>query len=326
MTCIKETKPEVKSNISSCFKCKNKGIINQQHGALCELHFLNYFEEKVFRTIKKEQLIKEEDIVCVAASGGKDSTAALHLTKRYFQKMRLPPENFFAILIDEGIERHRNESLRNLETFCKKEEIKLITINVKDNFSTTIDESAEKLREAGRKPCTVCGIWRRYLLNKYARENGATKVVTGHNLDDEAQSIVMNIFKANTALAANLGPISGIKEHPLFVQRVKPLFMCTNEEVELYTKIKNWTLDYCNCIYSYEGYRSNVKKMLNEFEEKYPGTKQGIIKSYLDMLPLLKENMLKDKSRGEIKICGCGEPANKEVCNACKLKEELVND
>jgi len=212
-----------------------------------------------------------------------------------------------------------------LEKFCQVENIKLKIVNVKDNFSITLDEAAPKLREVGRKPCTVCGIWRRYLLNKYARKYGATKVITGHNLDDEAQATIMNIFKANTSLTANLGPISGVKSHPLFVQRIKPLFFCTNEEIEVYTRLNEWELDYCNCIYSQEGYRSQVKKMLNGFEKKYPGTKQGIIKSYLDILPTLKEKLLKDKTRGEINICEkCGEPANGEVCNACKLEEELT--
>lgn len=326
MTCSEKTIRKRKKAISAkCSKCSKKAAINLQHGGLCKLHFLNYFEEKIFKTIKRFKLIDHKDVVCVAASGGKDSTAALYLIKRYFKKNDLPLENFFALLIDEGIKQHRNESLRNLEKFCKKEEIRLEMVQVKDNFSTTIDKSAPKLRKLGKKPCTVCGVWRRYLLNKYAREEGATKLVTGHNLDDEAQSIIMNIFKANTTLSANLGPISGIKKHRLFVQRIKPLFMCTNEEVELYTKIKGWTLDYCNCLYAEEGYRAHVKQMLNEFEDKYHGTKQGIIKFYLDLLPTLKEKLLKEAFRGEIQICKeCGEPANKEICNACKLVKELV--
>lgn len=309
-----------------CYKCQNKAVIKQQHGNLCRNHFLSYFEEKVFRTINQYKLFSRKDKVCVAASGGKDSTAALYLAKKYFQKYGLPEENIFAMLIDEGIRLHRNESRRNLKTFCRRENIRLEIIRVKDNFSITLDKAAPRLRRAGRKPCTVCGIWRRYLLNKHARKKGATKLVTGHNLDDEAQSIMMNIFKANTSLSANLGPISGVKEHPLFVQRVKPLFLCTNQEVETYTRLKGWTLDYCNCIYAGEGYRSQVKKMLNCFEKKYPGTKQGVIKSYLELLPLLKEKLRKENFRGEIETCReCGEPANGKVCNACKLAGELVN-
>ena len=327
MGCTQKEKLINKSeNLSlDCNICKKKSVIKLQHGHLCKTHFIRYFEEKVFKTINKFQLIGRNDKICVAASGGKDSTAVLYLTKKYFQKYNLPLENFFALLIDEGIKQHRDESLRNLEKFCQDENIKLEIVNVKDNFSTTLDRSAEKLRELGKKPCTVCGIWRRYLLNKQARKHEATKLITGHNLDDEAQAIIMNLFKANTTLAANLGPISGVKDHQLFVQRVKPLFFCTNKEVEVYTQLKEWDLDYCNCIYSQEGYRSQVKQMLNDFEDKYPGTKQGIIKSYLEILPVMKEKLLKETYRGEIKLCQeCGEPANNDVCNACKLRKELV--
>jgi len=95
--------------------------------------------------------------------------------------------------------------LKNLKKFCKKEKIVLKVVSVKKNFKTNIDESAQKIREIGRKPCMVCGIWRRYLLNKHARINGAKKLVTGHNLDDEAQAILMNQFKANISFSQLLG-------------------------------------------------------------------------------------------------------------------------
>lgn len=312
---------------TNCSKCNRKAVILLQHGSLCDKHFLNYFEDKVFKTIKKYRMLGREEKICVAASGGKDSTAALYLTKRFFQDNNYNLKNLFALLIDEGITTHRDGSLRNLEKFCRKEKITLKIVNIKDHFKMTLDEAAPKLRKAGRKPCMVCGIWRRYLLNKQSRELGAVKLVTGHNLDDEAQSIIMNTFKANTSLAANLGPISGTKEHELFVRRIKPLYLCTNEEVELYTKIKKWELDYCDCVYAEEGYRFQIKKMLNDFEEKYPGTKQGIINSYLDLLPLLKQNLSEKINRGEIKICQeCNEPANGEICNACKLAKEIVGN
>ncbi|MBT3814042.1 TIGR00269 family protein [Candidatus Woesearchaeota archaeon] len=309
-------------NNKECTNNYNKKIV-LQHGKLTPQEFLQYFETKVFKTIKKYKLFERNEKICVAASGGKDSTAVLHLTKRYYERYNIPLENLFAIAIDEGIERHRNESLKNLKQFCKAENIKLIIVNVKDNFKTNIDESAEKIRKIGRKPCMVCGIWRRYLLNKYARENGAKKLITGHNLDDEAQAIMMNQFKANVSLTASLGPISGKKDHKMFVRRIKPLYFCTNDEVEIYCKVKGWELDFCDCLYSQEGYRSQIKQMLNEFEEKYPGTKHGIVKSFLEILPLIKEKANQDI--GKIKECEiCKEPANKNVCNACKLQKELL--
>ncbi|MBT5343069.1 hypothetical protein HOL59_05795, partial [Candidatus Woesearchaeota archaeon] len=163
----------------TCTKNYDEKIV-LQHGELSPREFLNYFEKKVFKTIKKYKLIDRNDKICVAASGGKDSTAALYLIKKYFEKYDLPTENIFALVIDEGIKLHRNESLANLKKFCKKEEIKLKIVNVQDEFSTTLDQSAEKIRKLGKKPCTICGIWRRYIMNKQARLEKATKLITGH--------------------------------------------------------------------------------------------------------------------------------------------------
>ena len=63
--------------------------------------------------------------------------------------------------------------------------------------------------------------------------------------------------------------------------------------------------------------------MLNDFENKYPGTKQGVVSSFLAVLPLLKGNQ---SEKEPLKKCqSCGEPANQEICNACKLLEVLQN-
>ncbi|HAB51479.1 MAG TPA: tRNA lysidine(34) synthetase TilS, partial [Ignavibacteriales bacterium] len=68
----------------------------------------------------------------------------------------------------------------------------------------------EMLKILKVKPCTICGIFRRYLLNKKSKELKLTKLATGHNLDDEAQSIMMNQMKNNMNASARLGPKTGI--------------------------------------------------------------------------------------------------------------------
>jgi len=307
----------------NCSKCNEKAVICLQHGNLCKQHFLNYFEEKVFKTIKKYQLIDRKDKICIAASGGKDSLTVLYLVKKYLQKNRFNCD-LFALIIDEGIEGYREHTVKDLESFCKKNEIELKQVSSKKEFGYTLDEAYPIVtKETKKKPCNICGVWRRYLINKYARKNGATKLVTGHNLDDEAQAVIMNLFKANTKLAAHLGPMSGVQEHPLFVRRIKPLYLCTEKETRLYVILKGFEVKFTECPYAQEGYRAQIRDMLNDFEQKYKGTKQGIINSFLDLLPLLKE---KENETGEISICEkCQEPANQTVCNACKISEVITN-
>mgnify|MGYP001598019873 CR=1 FL=1 len=309
-----------------CHKCPEKAVIELQHGALCRNHFINYFEDKVFKTIKKYQLIERKDKLCVAASGGKDSLTVLHLTKKYLEKNNLDTNNLFALVIDEGIANYRQHTIEDLKLFCQKEEVELKIISAKQEFNYTLDQAYPIInKKSKKKPCNICGVWRRYLLNKYSRKFAATKLITGHNLDDEAQAIIMNIFKANTELAAHLGPISGVQEHKLFVRRIKPLYFCTEKETRLYALLKRFQVNFKECPYAEEGYRIQIRDMLNEFESKYKGTKQGIIQSFLALLPLLKEKAIQELS-APIKVCiKCQEPANQEICNACKLGDILKN-
>jgi tRNA-5-methyluridine54 2-sulfurtransferase len=304
-------------------KCKRKAVIKLQHGPLCKLHFLTYFEDKVFKTIKEYQLIDRDDNLCVAASGGKDSLTVLYLTKKYLEKYKMNNQ-LTALSVDEGIANYREHTVKDLKDFCNEHEIPLKIVSFKKEFNYTLDAANPIINKGTKKkPCNTCGVWRRYLLNKYARQEGATKVITGHNLDDEAQVIIMNTFKANTELAAHLGPTSGIKEHKLFVQRVKPLYFCTEKETRLYTLLKGFQLQYTECPYASEGYRASIRDMLNDFENKYPGTKQGVVKSFLAILPQLKEKA--EENEDLIKPCqNCQEPASKDICNACKTME-VVN-
>ena len=298
-----------------CYKCQLKAVIKLQNGALCKSHFINYFEEKVFKTISKFKLINRDDNLCIATSGGKDSLTVLYLTKKYLQRNKLN-NTLTALAVDEGIANYREKTLDDLKEFCQTHSVPLKIVSFEKAFMT-LDEAQKK--QIGKKPCNICGVWRRYLLNKHAKESKSTKLVTGHNLDDEAQVILMNIFKANTKLAGRIGPSSGIEEHDLFVQRVKPLYLCPEKEVRLYTLLKGFKVQYTECPYSQEGYRHYIQELLNSLENKYRGSKQGVINSFLELLPLIKE---KEQGRVEkIQECNeCGEAANQPTCNACKLK------
>jgi tRNA-5-methyluridine54 2-sulfurtransferase len=311
-----------------CIKCKSKAVISLQHGALCKKHFITYFEDKVFKTISKYQLITKNDKVCVAASGGKDSLTALYLTKKYLQKINNQKDNLnnklTALIIDEGIKDYRDKTLQDLKQFCKEHGIILKIASFKKEYGKTLDQAYPIInKKTGKKPCNICGVWRRQLINIYARELKATKLVTGHNLDDESQVIIMNTFKANTSISAKLGPMSGIEKNKNFVQRIKPLYFCSEKETRLYCLLKGFKVEFGECPYITESYRAEVREMLNNFEEKYPGTKTSIINSFLDILPLLKQREL-NKDHKEINLCQeCEEPCKQNICNGCKLREIL---
>jgi uncharacterized protein (TIGR00269 family) len=170
-----------------------------------------------------------------------------------------------------------------------------------------------------QKSCTICGILKRYLLNKKAKELKATLLATGHNLDDEAQAIIMNMFKNTMPVMARLGPISGVKKQKGFVTRIKPLYFCTEEEVRLYSKLMGFPVKYEKCPCREEAYRKEVAELLSEFERKHRQTKYSIVRSLLEILPELKI-----KYKGKVNYCKkCGEPAAGNVCNACNIFKKL---
>ncbi len=309
--------------MSNCSKCENKAVIILQHGALCSLHFISYFENKVFKTIQKFKLINRNDIICVATSGGKDSLTVLYLVKQYLKRQGMDTTSLQALAINEGIADYRDKTLGDLQKFCADYDVELTVASFKDHLGATLDDAYPKINSVtGKKPCNVCGVWRRYLLNKYAKKLCATKLVTGHNLDDEAQAIMMNMCKANISLAAKLGPMSGVAAHEGFTRRIKPLYLCSEKETRLYTFLKKWDVQYTECPNVVESYRAEIRDSLNVLEEKYPGTKHGIVKSFLDMLPLLQERELSKGTMvsGPQKCTTCSEPSNAQECNACKLK------
>jgi len=230
---------------------------------------------------------------------------------------KLAKKNNFKVVgiaIDEGIKGYRDQTLKDLKDFCKKEKINLKIYSFKDEFKTTLDKLVKKER-----PCTICGVLRRTILNKKAKELKVNKLATGHNLDDEAQSVLMNQFRSNVKLSARLGPITGVVTDIRFIKRIKPLYFLTEKETTTYAFLKGFLGKYMECPYETDSYRASVRDMLNEFDGKYPGTKHNVISSFLEVLPLLKK-----EAQGKIKSCSnCGEPCSQDVCQACKLIKRL---
>ena len=294
-----------------CKMCRIKPVIKLPNSPrkVCKRCFLEYFEKKVRKNIRVNKLITKKDIVAVGLSGGKDSLTCLDILSRVIHDRK----RLFAIAIDEGIHNYRDITLKDARKFCKENKIKLNIFSYKKEFGKTLDEIVKLLKV---NPCMVCGVFRRYLLNKKSRELGATKLATGHNLDDECQSIMMNQFKGNIGLSAKLGPRTGMVAHKSFIERIKPLYFMTEKEVKAYAFLKGFQVCFTECPNSKDTFRSYVYDMLNLIEERNEGTKHSILQSFLDILPLLKE---KYKNR-EINECKqCGEPASKGLCRACEF-------
>ena len=155
-------------------------------------------------------------------------------------------------------------------------------------------------------------------------EIGADKLATGHNMDDECQSIVMDIFGNDTARLARLGEIAGNKKFGKFVPRIKPLYDTPEKDIIAYAAlngIKHYSEECCP--YSWTAKRNHFRKMLNETESRFPGTKHGIIASFRKMRPALARM---EKGGAEIMECAeCGELANSELCATCRQFGKIMD-
>lgn len=304
----------------ACEECENRAVYISLSGrGLCSKHFKNYFEKKVVRTIKRHGLIEYGERVLVACSGGKDSTSLLSFLWRLMKNRR---DNIAAIAVDEGISGYRDIKLRGLVEFCEEKGIPLYTYSFKEHYGFTLDEAVKVSREngLGLKPCYICGVLRRNLINNVARELGFSKVATGHNLDDEAQTIMMNYLRGNPSLLARLGPKTGVVDDEGFVQRVKPFYFCTEKEDTIYALLNGIQVDFVECPYHVENYRLEIRDFLNRLESIIPGVKHGLVNNFLRMLPILKREF----SASRIGRCEvCGNPSARSVCRACMIRKRL---
>lgn len=288
--------------------CGKPAVINVT-AAYCKSHFIKHFESKVAATIKRYELISREDKVAVACSGGKDSTAVLYILNKFGYGVT-------ALAVDEGIRGYRNNTLEDLRNFCSRNSIPLKVVSFRSEFGFTLDKAVEKVKVL---PCNVCGTLRRHLLNSAAK--GFDRIVTGHNLDDEAQSVMMNLFRNNLSLAARLGPVTGVVKDKKFVPRVKPLYFCYEKEAAAYAFLQGFGIRFNECPHSTASFRASVRDFLNGLEQEQPGTKQNIVCSFLSILPRLKREY---SAAARISYCAsCGEPSSKELCKACNYVNSL---
>ncbi|MCS7144623.1 MAG: TIGR00269 family protein [Archaeoglobaceae archaeon] len=297
-----------------CSYCNREAVYYQRYSGkhLCRKHFTDFFEKKIRTVVKKYKMIETGDRIAIALSGGKDSTTLTKVLLEIYGDRR--DLEFLAITIDEGIEGYREETLKIAKEVTRSVGIEHYIARFEDNFSAKLDE----IVKIGEKlPCSYCGVFRKYLLNKSARELSANKLATAHNLDDESQTILMNFINADIDRLARLIPQ---KDQEGLIRRVKPFMELYEKEIVIYGFLKGYPMTFDECPYSYYPVRAVVRDFIYEFERKYPGRKISILRS----LEKLSECLKMTNPQIELNSCKiCGEPTSQDLCQACKLINEL---
>lgn len=123
--------------------------------------------------------------------------------------------------------------------------------------------------------CTYCGVFRRQALDKGARMANADKIVTGHNADDMAETVIMNFLRGDAFRLAHCTEICSGDEGSM--PRYKPLKYIYEKEIVLYAHFKNLEYFSTECIYSPNAYRGYARELLKDLERVHPPVIHDII-------------------------------------------------
>lgn len=282
---------------------------------LCKECFYSAFETEVHETIVAEKLFQPGDVVASGASGGKDSTVLMHLlttlNARYGYGIQI-----ILVSVDEGIAGYRDDSLKTVHRNAAFYQLPLHIVSYKELYGWSMDEIVAQI--GSKSNCTFCGVFRRQALDRAAATVGATKLVTGHNADDVAETVIMNILRADVPRLARC--VSAVTESEGMTPRVKPLKHAYEKEIVLYAHFKG--LDYftTECTYSKEAFRGNARVLLKDLEALRPAVIADTIYSG-ERLPLALEATTTAHPATGCERCGY--ITSQKLCRACVLLDSL---
>jgi uncharacterized protein (TIGR00269 family) len=306
-----------------CRKCETKAVIHmRQHKlALCKDHFLEWIPQQVERHIEKYGMFTRQDRVLVAVSGGKDSLGLWDLLWR----LGYPADGLYIGLgIDGGIE-YSDESQRLSEAFAAERGLNLQVVNLEESYGESIPLMAARTTRGRGKPCAVCGLSKRHIMNRVAHEGGYDVLATGHNLDDEAAVLFGNTLNWIPGYLVRQGPVLEANR-PGLSRKVKPLCRIYEREMAAYALLSGIEYIYEECPHAVGSKSLYYKELLNQLEAARPGAKLAFYVMFLEA----KEKGLfapqADPDLEKLHTCpACGQPTTApRLCAFCRLVGESL--
>lgn len=298
-----------------CRKCRETAVINMaQHKlALCREHYLDWFIQQTERAIRKYDMFPKNARILAAISGGKDSLALWDVLHRLGYAVD-------GIYIHLGISResYSDESGRLADKFAEENGLKLISVNMREEYNCTITDLAQRSHYSQQRPCAACGLAKRYILNRVGLLNGYDVLATGHNLDDEVAVLLGNTLHWSKELLPRQSPVLTGTEG--FIRKAKPLCRFYERETAAYALLQGIDYVFDECPYALGGSSYEYKEILNRLEEYQPGSKLSFYQSFLNVRAGGFFNAEAVARPVELRRCSrCGQPTPTETCAFCKL-------
>jgi uncharacterized protein (TIGR00269 family) len=219
-----------------------------------------------------------------------------------------------------GAEGYSAASRGRAQAFADSQGLTLHVVDIRETYGESIPQLAQRSRRGRGKPCSVCGLVKRHVMNRVTLEGGYAALVTGHNADDEAAVLFQNTLRWQTGYLARQAPVLEAT-HPGLARKVKPFCRLYERETAAYVLLRGIEYIYDECPHATGATTIFYKELLNQLENRSPGAKQGF---YLEFLRARRRGELHLPSEDvELRPCEtCGQPTTAPGrCAFCRLWE-----
>lgn len=214
----------------------------------------------VKNTINTLKLINSGDIIGCAVSGGSDSMALLYFLLQIKEEYGF---NFVCLNVEHGIRGKESESdSLFVKRFCQKNNIKFIGKSV--DVPSYASLKGENIEQAAR-------ILRYEFFHNAIKDGFCNKVFTAHNQKDNAETVILNIFRGSGA--------KGLCGIPVVTDKniIRPMLYTPKSEILQYIKDNNieYITDSTNLDNAYS--RNYIRNaLLPLIEQRFEGVYDNI--------------------------------------------------
>jgi uncharacterized protein (TIGR00269 family) len=290
---------------------------------MCGSHLAESVRKKVSKALREQLTIPRNEnlTILVAISGGKDSAVLLERIHEKLGKRR--NVTIVGGCVDEGITGYRPPSLECARQLCESLGIRFETVSYPELGFKEMDEVVEKIIHSNDKktPCSYCGVFRRQGINHLAERVGADVIALGHNLDDMAQTIMMNMQNGDLERTLRLAPHTSTPLEGM-APRIVPLRWVPEQEIHLYAIHKKLPIHHEECPHGEGALRFRHRDTIAMMETDVPGTRHGLLRMADDVKKLHANSGMQRKTI-PINCPECGQMCSGNVCKACEMKKQM---
>jgi uncharacterized protein (TIGR00269 family) len=297
----------------NCKRCRGAAVVEvrRHNAAFCSACFVHHVHEQVKRAVKSYEMLAPGDRVLVCVSGGKDSLGLWDA----LLELGYPATGMYLGL---GIGEYSDRSAEVARAFARERGADLIAVDLRDEYGFDIPTAGKK---GSRSTCAVCGLSKRYVFNRVALDHGFDVVATGHNLDDEAATLLGNTLRWQTEYIARQFPVLPQREG--MVKKVKPLHRLSELETAAYAFLRgiDYVVEECPLVAGNTQLR--YKEAMNSLESRSPGTKAQFFLGFVEKAAPMFAGA--DGGEAELSPCErCGQPTTGRFCAFCRARAQIL--